>query len=198
MPTGYWARPEIAHPRLTTPEWGQSRMRLSGNDGADDPGRGRRVDAVRAVELGQGLAQLGGDLRADLLDPVAPSRSTSPAGPSAILNSTAWSRSCADLQRQVAAPQRDRLEAGDHELLADRVGVRPSRTARARRSAPPSPPGARGSARRPARPAAPTRCRACAARPPRRAGRPARIDSADVAQRRTGLAKNITPIREKT
>ena len=52
----------------------------------------------------------------------------------------------ADLDRQVAAAQRDLLEAGDLQLLADRVGVRPSRRARARRSARRSPRDGRGTA----------------------------------------------------
>ena len=125
-------------------------------------------------------------------------RSTSPAGPIDIVRSTASSSVVAHPQRQVAAAQLDRLEAGDRQLLADRVGVRHRERARAAgrlvgllgvlevlldhllglpdpavvELAPPDD----GAEPR-----------------PRRASRARMLRSAA-----TGLAKNITPIREKT
>src|SRR4051794_37640120 len=46
---------------------------VSGRCGrADDPGRGRGEDPVRSLELGQRLADFAGDLRTDLLHPIAP------------------------------------------------------------------------------------------------------------------------------
>src|SRR3954454_6795107 len=47
--------------------------RLFGGSGrADDPGRGGGEDALRSLEIGQRLTQVGGDLRPDLLDAVFP------------------------------------------------------------------------------------------------------------------------------
>ena len=174
--------------------------RLLGDGRADDPGRGggeapsRRglYDTRRATS--RRSRSIFGRIRSTVFGRQI--RSSSAAGPSAMLKATAWSRSLPILIGRSQRVKVDLLEAGDLQLLADRVGVRHRERARAAGRRRRSPRAPRGTARRPARPGAPTRCRACAARRPRPAGRPGRSAPRMLRSACTGLAKNISPIRE--
>ena len=102
----------------------------------DDPGRGRRVDAVGRLELGQALAQRGVDLVVQVRGAVAgqpqdlAGRARAPS-----TMSIASSMSLPIRIGMSRAVQRDVLEARVLEDLARRVGVGHRERARDRRSA---------------------------------------------------------------
>src|SRR5258705_8612363 len=92
--------------------------------GGDDPGGGRGEHSVgREIELGESLAEVGRDLGADLVDSAFPEAKHLARRAQRHVELDRVVEVPADLERQVAALQRDLLEAGDLELLADRVGI---------------------------------------------------------------------------
>ena len=96
-------------------------------------------DAVRLLEVVQHLPDLALQFRGGCSSASSPVRRiTSAAGPSAMFIATASVEVVADLDREVAARAASTSsKPAISSWSADRVGVRPSRTARARRSARP-------------------------------------------------------------
>jgi hypothetical protein len=81
------------------------------------------VYPIWAVELSERLADLAADLRADLVDPVAPEPQDLARRAEREGELDGLLQAVPELDRDVAAAQGNRPEAGDLQLLADGIGV---------------------------------------------------------------------------
>ena len=165
---------------------------------ADDPGRrGRDAAAPSAPNSASPSRSAASTSPCRCAARSPASRRISPAGTERHHELERFVHVPADRDRDVAAAQRDVLEAGAQQDVARRVGVGHRERARARTWARRTPPGAARSLRRSSAPGTASRCRSrrrqttITRRPPGTSAlRTLRIAA-------TGFAKNIVPKREK-